>query len=334
MKRSAYWDSLKFILISLVVYTHTISPFRVDSQFNTAIYNFVYLFHMPLFVFISGRFSHINEKKRFINRTLKLVETYIVFQLLFIALSYVLDNSVSISSFTKPFWIFWYLLSLAYWRMMVYFMPDKWLLHRKTILILSLCLSLVAGYIPIGYHFSIHRTLSFLPFFVMGSYSANIDILKYMKRIPLFIAIGTLFVIFIIYFYLMIDNYSFVLHCPYMDWENLLVFNEIASPVVRCIFIVLAVFISFMVLRLVSARKILADCGVKTLFIYVYHSLALKLLFQFISRGYLPKNEILLVVYSILIIIGLLFLSRFKVFYMLLNPISYFCESRLNNKIK
>ena len=132
----------------------------------------------------------------------------------------------------------------------------------------------------------------------------------------------------------MIDNYSFVLHCPYMDWENLLVFNEIASPVVRCIFIVLAVFISFMVLRLVSARKILADCGVKTLFIYVYHSLALKLLFQFISRGYLPKNEILLVVYSILIIIGLLFLSRFKVFYMLLNPISYFCESRLNNKIK
>ena len=184
MKRSAYWDSLKFILISLVVYTHTISPFRVDSQFNTAIYNFVYLFHMPLFVFISGRFSHINEKKRFINRTLKLVETYIVFQLLFIALSYVLDNSVSISSFTKPFWIFWYLLSLAYWRMMVYFMPDKWLLHRKTILILSLCLSLVAGYIPIGYHFSIHRTLSFLPFFVMGYYSANIDILKYMKRIP------------------------------------------------------------------------------------------------------------------------------------------------------
>ena len=89
MKRSAYWDSLKFILISLVVYTHTISPFRYDSQFNTAIYNFVYLFHMPLFVFISGRFSHIKEKKHYINRTLKLVETYIVFQILFIVLSFV-----------------------------------------------------------------------------------------------------------------------------------------------------------------------------------------------------------------------------------------------------
>lgn len=328
MKRSAYWDSLKFILISLVVYTHTISPFRYDSQFNTAIYNFVYLFHMPLFVFISGRFSHIKEKKHYINRTLKLVETYIVFQILFIVLSFVSGNSVSVSSFTKPFWIFWYLLSLAYWRIMVCFMPEKWLHQGKTIFVISMCISIAVGYFPIGYHFSIHRTLSFLPFFVMGYYSADYNLYKCMNRIPSYIAVGSFIIAFAIISIMMLRNYSFVLHCPYVEWEFVPIYNELLYPIIRCILIGIAIMLSIIVLRLVPASNLLANYGRVTLFIYVYHSLALKLLFQFISRGVLPNNELLLVVYSILIILGLLLLSQFKVFHILLNPISYYYESR------
>ena len=57
MKRDLYWDSLKFVLIFLVVYGHTIETYSPDGSINRAIYNLIYVFHMPLFIFISGYFS-------------------------------------------------------------------------------------------------------------------------------------------------------------------------------------------------------------------------------------------------------------------------------------
>lgn len=57
MKRDLYWDSLKAILIILVVYGHMISPYAPDGSFNRAMCSFIYTFHMPLFIFISGRSS-------------------------------------------------------------------------------------------------------------------------------------------------------------------------------------------------------------------------------------------------------------------------------------
>ena len=82
MKRDLYWDTLKFIMIFFVVYGHTISGFGPDGSFNRAMYNFIYSFHMPLFVFISGRFSHIRDVDKYKRGLLRILETYIVFQLI------------------------------------------------------------------------------------------------------------------------------------------------------------------------------------------------------------------------------------------------------------
>ena len=65
MKRDLYWDSLKFVLIFFVVYGHIIAHYSELSRINMATYNYIYLFHMPLFVFVSGRFSHIRDKQKY-----------------------------------------------------------------------------------------------------------------------------------------------------------------------------------------------------------------------------------------------------------------------------
>ena len=338
MKRNTYWDSAKFVLIFLVVYTHTISPYRPDSQFNAAFYNLVYSFHMPLFIFISGRFSHIRNKEKYKSRTIKLLETYLVFQLFFIAISFLSGKSLSISYFTKPFWIYWYLLALVYWRLMVYFIPPKWLQQRKTILILSICISLLGGYIPIGYHMSIHRAMCFLPFFVMGYYSTDIDLRKYINKIPSYIAVGILIAFFAFTSITTGHDYVLYIFCPYREWEESPVFTVTTFPIIRCMLLGSAVILSVMALRLVRDNSFFAKWGEKTLFIYIFHALALKLLFPLINRNYLPQNEWLLLVYAILIIMGLLYLSRYKVFYLLLNPISsfreYMSKVNLNNSEK
>ena len=338
MKRSIYWDSVKFILIFLVVYTHTVSPFRSDSQFNAAIYNFVYSFHMPLFIFISGRFSHVHNRETYKYRIIKLVETYLVFQTIYAIIALFAGKNLTIANFTKPFWVSWYLLTLAYWRLMVYYIPQKWLQMRKTVLIFSICISIAGGFIPVGYHFAIHRTLSFLPFFVMGYYSTDIDLHKVFNRIPSFIAVATLIAYFVITYITSGYEYAFILHCPYKDWLTIPAFIMTTFPVFRCLFICIVIILSVMILKLVRPSSHLAKWGERTLFIYIYHTLALKLLFQLIFRNYLPQNEWILAVYAILITMGLLYLSRYKVFNMLLNPISDYRESKhranLNNSEK
>lgn len=332
MERSKYWDSLKFVLIFLVVYAHILSPYKSDSQFNMSVYNFIYLFHMPLFIFISGRFAHIHDKNKYRHRTLQLLETYIVFQVIFIAITFFTNRSLSISLLIKPYWISWYLLVLVYYRLMVYFISPKWFEHRKTILVLSICISLAAGYLPFRYYLGIHRTLCFLPFFVLGYYSTEISLRKPTGRISYVIAAGILIALFAINVVTMKDVYSFVLHCPYKDWEAFHIICSTAYPAIRIMFILIAVIISIMVMRIVPANPRFAKWGTHTLFIYIFHAFALKLLFLLINRNYLPQNELLLVVYTTIITIGLLFLSQYNFFYVLLNPFTYYRTSHSKSK--
>ena len=327
MKRLLYWDSLKFVLIFLVVYAHVLSPYKSDSQLNMAVYNFVYLFHMPLFIFISGRFSQIRNKDTYQQRTLKLFETFVVFQFLGMVISLFEGKSLSIAHLIRPYWIFWYLLVLVYYRLVIYYTPQRWFRHRKTILASSFCISVAAGYLPIGYDWGIHRMLSFLPFFVMGYYSADINLLERINKIPSFVAVGTLVLAFAFTAITMKDIHSFVLHCPYNDWDTTHLPLLTFLPAIRCMFIIYAVVLSIMVIRLVPTNNRLAEWGVHTLFIYTYHALALKLLFLLINRHYLPQNELTLAVYTIAIIGGLLFLTRYELLHLLLNPISTICGS-------
>ena len=72
------FDNLKALLIFLVVFGHALELafFRRIS----IMYTFLYLFHMPLFVFCSGYFAKYNPQKILT----KLIAVYIVFQLLYI----------------------------------------------------------------------------------------------------------------------------------------------------------------------------------------------------------------------------------------------------------
>ena len=80
MKRDTFWDSLKFLLIFFVVYGHMIETYAPDGSYHRSMYNFIYAFHMPFFMFISGRFSQIKNRKKYRHSNVKLFETYLIFQ--------------------------------------------------------------------------------------------------------------------------------------------------------------------------------------------------------------------------------------------------------------
>ena len=106
MKRDLYWDSLKFILIFFVVCGHCIGSYLPTGGINRVLYNFIFTFHIPLFIFVSGMFSTINDRNKYKLGIIRLLETYIVFQLIKSFFSMLLSNS--------KFYCFFYLCTPLY----------------------------------------------------------------------------------------------------------------------------------------------------------------------------------------------------------------------------
>jgi len=324
MKRDLYWDSLKFVLIFLVVYGHIAPRYSESSQFNMAIYNFIYMFHMPLFVFVSGRFSHIRDRKRYFSGIFKLFETYIVFQIIRTVLQGVGGKELTLTLLFTPQWTLWYLVVLIYWRLAICFLPEGILLHRKRILIASFLISLAAGFIPIDNAFAAQRAFSFLPFFVMGYYSSDIEIRKYINEISPFFAMLVLIVTFVFFFFYFSDkDLVFIHHCKSSYWAYDFQ-HTMLRFVARCIYVPSAILLGAVVMRLVPTNETLAKWGSVTLFIFIYHTFAINVLIELTKREYIPQNEVMLLIYAIIITFGLLYLSHFKILTYLLNPLSYY----------
>ena len=164
-------DSVKYWLMILVIAGHVYSRSQFsESQVCTAIWKWIYMFHMPLFVFISGRFSHKKDKKSFQKSIWKILEPLIVFQFVMCVFDFVLNGSVALNRILTPWWVLWYLLSLTCWRLLLQLLPSKILNKSGVVLVVTFCISLSAGFLPFGRFLSVQRTLSFMPFFFMGYY--------------------------------------------------------------------------------------------------------------------------------------------------------------------
>jgi len=166
-ERDVYFDNLKFILILLVVVGHLIEPFNGEPWMGT-VYQFIYSFHMPLFIFTAGYFSkRIQYPKYYISLLSGLVVPYFIFETLYTLFDYYMQGLDRLDfTYFYPYWILWFLFSMMLWKMLL-----PYLLMLKYPLIICIALSVLLGYsIDVDYYASISRTLYFLPFFLIGYY--------------------------------------------------------------------------------------------------------------------------------------------------------------------
>lgn len=172
LRRNILLDNLKGILIFLVVFGHSMELIRDDFITARIIYIFIYLFHMPVFVFISGYFSKNIIKGR--NTAVKsLLMIFLFFNTIWNTIA-LLSGKIDVFSFLIPGWALWYILSMFFWKMML---PD--LLKIKRVFILSLIFGVIARlFSDFGTMMSLSRTITFLPFFLAGYFSSDIEIRK------------------------------------------------------------------------------------------------------------------------------------------------------------
>lgn len=329
IKRDLYWDTLKFVLIFFVVCAHTFVVHSPDGSFNRALYSFICLFAMPMFIFVSGRFSHIRDIDKYKLGLLRIFETYIVFQVIRSIILLLHRDPLSFHSILTyllmPTYTLWYLVCIIYWRLLVMLIPKK-ILSEKPFAILTLCfaISILGGFIPVRI-LSLQRAMTFLPFFFLGYYSTEIDLRKWLSKIHIGIPVMSVLALFFFLYYFMNFDFGFVHHGKLSYWSY-----PSLSPLVlcaaRCLFILVAIILSVMIMRLVRVQPLMAKMGGATLAIYIFHSFIVQGLKWFVKRGYLPDNEICLFIYTVVITLGLAYLSRFKIVKIMLNPITYIKE--------
>ena len=322
MKRDAFWDSLKFILIFFVVYGHMIETYAPDDSFNRAMYNFIYAFHMPFFMYISGLFSQIKDRAKYRRGIFMILETFIVFQLIRYLKPILAGDSLQIDySLLYPKGTLWYLAYLVIYRLFIYIMPRHCVdNHPKMLLFISFLIGLLWGFIP---HSNIEKLISFFPYFLMGYYTAKINIKEAINKIPLSISIISLLATFVFIYFSINYNIGYIIYyeASYY-WTDPVIAPEILC-VSRIIAYISAIVISILIMRIILFIKIFPKYGSKTLFIYMYHTFIVLSLRSLISKGYIPQNEIILLLYSIAILYGLILLSKISFFNILMNPITY-----------
>ncbi|MFB9879831.1 acyltransferase family protein [Planobispora siamensis] len=162
-QREPYLDNVKFVLICLVVAGHSLVP-TLAAGSSRAAYLFVYVFHMPLFVILSGYLS-----RRFWDsgaRTSKLVDTllvpYVIVEAGYAAVRSALGDGWSLS-IMDPAWLNWYLMALLLWRLSI----PVWKRVRHPLPI-AVAVYVLAGFCELPGDFSLDRFFGLMPFFVIG----------------------------------------------------------------------------------------------------------------------------------------------------------------------
>ena len=163
--RVALWDNAKFLLIVLVVVGHLISTVRTETDLGFALYTWIYLFHMPAMILLSGIFAKPDLSSKVVVSTAQLLGTWLVWELIWAGIRLLGGEQAAGERFlVSPAWTLWFLVSLATMRILF-----PYVARLRYPLTCSVVIALLAGLSPvIGSEFSASRTLCLLPFFVLG----------------------------------------------------------------------------------------------------------------------------------------------------------------------
>jgi fucose 4-O-acetylase-like acetyltransferase len=162
--RDPLLDNAKVLAIVLVVVGHAWNNLR-DLPVMEAGYLLVYLFHMPVFVLVTGflsRGSTTLTSARAQRIVGGLVVPYLLFQAGYGVLADLAGIDPARPGLVAPSWLMWFLAALACWRLTA----PVWQ-HMRAPVAVAVALSLVGGATTAG-ALALTQVLGLLPFFVLG----------------------------------------------------------------------------------------------------------------------------------------------------------------------
>ncbi len=296
-ERIAWWDNIRFMLITLVVVGHFADKFTAQSDVFKGIFLFIYTFHMPLFVLISGR---LHSNRRITDKCL----FYVGVGFLLKAVLYICRKAIGgapafflLSDADLP----WYLFAMVAYILITYLLREQ---SKWFVLLLSILIACFAGLdSTVGDTLYLSRIVVFFPFYWGGTMLNTEGLLRIKKQkwiialaVLLVCAWGILCLIFTDNLYLL--RHLFTGRNPYSS--AIIQYG----PWVRLFCYALSLIVSLSVMMLIPARRIAAITvmGERSLHVYFWHWPAFLLLNHFlrINEVFYWGNNIGKVLYLLL----------------------------------
>lgn len=288
-------DSVKYCLMIMVIAGHIFSQKLFISAYGCSVlWKWIYIFHMPLFVFLSGFFSHKKGIKDYIQSCWRLFEPLLLFHLLMRGVQYLSTGQIIWKELLTPWWVLWYLLSLICWRTFIQFIPEKLLNNARSLFIIAFFICIISGLLPFGRFLSMQRTLAFFPFFFLGYCMKGRSIFIQKKYKPLCFAFLGVTIIFPLYF-------SNILG----DLNQAQPYNNVNEMFSRAFVFCLSFPMSLSFINICPNTTWTSQQGKMTLYYYIYHAILIYFLMIIVSKLNLPTSFFAATIYTIAVTIGL-----------------------------
>lgn len=272
--------SVRGLLIILVVFGHVLAKNSSVPGMNF-LYLYIYSFHMPLFMIMSGYYGMSTSQKPLkeilITCFTKLFIPFVIVSILYRAeMTIIYGSKFTLHLLSSTTFAMWFLLALI-----VYRISSKFLIKFKYYLPITFVISLAAVFVPTSIleYGGIMRILSFLCFYYLGLNlrQNDINLSKFKLEIPkiilllliTLICIGTVEVL----------NYSGAITLFKADKVEF--FKGL--PFIKYLFVrvgwyLLAIFMSILIYISVPQNQFLENIGKKSLSIYLGHVFLILLL--------------------------------------------------------
>jgi fucose 4-O-acetylase-like acetyltransferase len=269
-QRDPWFDNAKMALVTLVVLGHAWTLLPWTDSVDT-LYDFLYAWHVPAFVFVTGYLSRSFQWDTV--RMWRLVRTvvvpYLIFESLLAAFRIYVGGEHLEDLFQDPHWPMWYLSALFFWRLLTPLFRPMW-----GGVVVAVGISLVAG-LYAGDTLDMARVLGLLPFFVMGLKATPEGLEKLRSATARAWAVLTMAAILVLSFF--VDTIASTEWLYYRARYDELVTSDLHAFAIRAFLLTVGTAGAIAFLALVPrVGGWFARMGAWTLVVYLFHGFFIK----------------------------------------------------------
>ena len=268
-QRIAYWDNLKAILIFLVVLGHFLLPVSPKTGVVFSVYTWIYLFHMPAFVFVSGYFAkrYVDKGATDEKKLIGFLVLYVLFSAAIWIIRMIYNHDISMIFLFTASGAPWYLLCMFMWYCLI---PHCAKVRPIAMITVSITVGLLVGLEwQAGSFLALSRFFVFFPFFLFGY---HFDFL-WIKNAKPFLKIISAILLILVFILICLFPHFFASHTKVIYGDSAYT-NMVWGLIERFIWYITAgILVSAFLFVIPQKRYFFTYIGQRTLAIYILHRL-------------------------------------------------------------